>query len=142
MANESEAVKDTSSGPPVTLLIFTSHNPTLTFDQFRDHYENNHVQLIEECLGQYTPIGFVRYYTDRSGRDTSQASLFGVAPDSEHDCCAVATWQDQNALNEALKLFVGPGAKAIAEDEARFLDTTKTKRVAIGEAQGRLAPIL
>lgn len=127
---------------PFNLLIFTTRRADLTFQQFKQHYENNHAPLASRLFGENAPEGYVRYYVDRSESDTtSNIWILGSPSDFDYDCCTVLTWHDEAAWEAAKKVFATQEVqKPLVEDEERFLDRSKTKMMVVGEGFGSFPP--
>lgn len=120
---------------PFTILCFTQRHPSLTFDQYKDYYENKHAPLITRLFGDRAPEGYTRYYIDRSAGP--EIWITGSPNDYEYDCCTVITWRDKAAYERALEVM-GDQAKwqEVVEDEKKFLNREKVKLITVGDGCG------
>ena len=94
----------------------------LTSKAFKDYYENHHVPLVLSHAP--LPKVYKRNYIVRG----DAANL--ESPTIDFDCITELAWDDRSGSEEWITRL---GISAIAEDEARFLDRTKTKAYVIDE---------
>jgi len=112
------------------LLVLTARRPDLTPDQFKHHYENVHIPLLRRLLGDAFPLTQERNYTPRSA-DGSVEALIGGG-DLAYDCVTVSVFADGEHLQRAVAESNDPRKKVKREeDEAKFLDMTKTKMIMV-----------
>lgn len=108
------------------LLVLTARCPDLTPDQYKDHYQNVYIPLLRRLLGDAFPLTQERNYIPRSA-DGSVEALIGTG-DGAYDCITVSVFADAEHLQRALAESNDIEKKAEREeDEAKFLDMTKTK---------------
>ncbi|XPS70833.1 hypothetical protein M3J09_003034 [Ascochyta lentis] len=48
-----------------TVFMFVTRKPGMTLEAFVDHYENKHIPLILEVLGDQAPVRHTRHYVKR-----------------------------------------------------------------------------
>lgn len=113
-----------ATGP--RLLVLTARRQDLTPDQYKHHYENVHIPLLRRLLGDAFPMTQERHYIPRSP-DGSLETLIGSG-DLAYDCITISVFADGEHLQRAVAESNDPEKKAEREeDEAKFLDMTKTK---------------
>lgn len=99
------------------ILAFLARKPSLTTEQFIDHYENHHVPLI--CSLGAPPPTYKRNYLLRD-----QPLLPGDA--IAFDVVTEQVFADRAAFESWLAIMRTPGNRErVHEDEARFLDHTR-----------------
>jgi hypothetical protein len=119
-----------------TIFMFVTRKPGMSLEAFVDHYENKHVPLVLEVLGDVAPVRHTRYYLKRGaaeGNNTPPPLVFvGDAATVDYDCITTVELRDEahfQAFNE--KFATSPRRKDIEEDEAAFADRSKFKIVAV-----------
>ena len=133
---------------PYIILVFAYRKPGLSPADFKAHYENCHVPLLQSLAGDTFPNSHVRRYIQRSENkstsapeahsgnnvNTPAAVLVGTQADFEYDAFAELTFDDEAAF-QAFFARVGQGkaAEKIAEDEEKFLDRGKMRVVVVRE---------
>ena len=124
---------------PASLLIYTVRHPSLTLTEFKDYYETKHIPLIVKNLGEFKPIGNMRYYMDRSPEGAPKTWFPSLDEKFRYDCVTVVTWKDEKTLQSALDTTTKSEAAAIVTaEEERFIDRNKTRLVFVGEGCGWL----
>lgn len=109
------------------VLWMLKRRPDVTFEHFRDHYENSHSALGKKYLG-HLMVGYRRNY-DLAYAAGSTAGLPRMSP-SGYDCVAEWDMRDEAAFHEAMRLLSDPEiGKIFHDDEEHFLDRTATKLV-------------
>ena len=117
-----------TTGP--RLLVLTARCPDLTLDQYKEHYENVHIPLLRRLLGDAFPLTQKRNYIPHSA-DGSAEALTG-SEDLAYHCITVSVFADGEHLQRAVAESNDPKKKAEREeDEAKFLDMTKTKMMMV-----------
>jgi hypothetical protein len=97
----------------------------ITFEQFRDHYENSHSILGKKYLGHLF-IDYKRNYkvgTAGGGVPTDPQGSGLAAREWEYDCVAEWVMPNEEAFDEIMSLFADPViGKVFHDDEEHFLD--------------------
>lgn len=108
-------------------MVLLKRRPDLTPEQFKQHYENNHVPLAEPMIGHLL-VGFQRHYpgemSDFASDDWTDGRMSGGAPDGcGYDAISIYEFRDEAAMAELAEILKRPEIqKALVEDENRFLD--------------------
>jgi EthD domain len=111
----------------VRLLWFLKRKPGMTFEQFREHYENIHSRFGQQYFGHLF-IEYRRHY-DRASEQGLDCSVPGL-PASGYDCIAEWLLRDEEAFAEWGRLLQDPViGRIFDEDGARFMDRTATRLV-------------
>ncbi|KAL5114420.1 hypothetical protein ACEQ8H_007675 [Pleosporales sp. CAS-2024a] len=123
--------------------MFVVRAPSLTPDEFQDHYENKHIPLAYSLLGDAWPTTFHRRYLARITRkgfggpanpDRPLLMLRGEMNGLDCDCVAELTFPSQRHFGEFYKkVYEKENAAVLAEDENRFLEQGKTCIIVVGE---------
>jgi hypothetical protein len=97
----------------------------ISFEQFRDHFENSHAELGKKYLGHLF-VDYKRHYkagTAGGGVPTQPgASALGQA-DWQYDAIVEWVMPNEEALDEIMRIFADPViGKAFYDDEEHFLD--------------------
>ena len=106
----------------IKALFFLKRKAGITHEQFREHFETSHAKLAHEHFG-HLMIGYQRNYP------TKVHTRGNAATDIDYDVDCVSEWilADEESLDKILAILssddVGP---IFREDEARFLDVSKT----------------
>lgn len=126
-----------------SIMLFVARKPTLTTDQFREHWENVHIPLLHELTGPLFPKQFNRRYlarTERMGfggpanRDRPLLVLRGSLEEFDFDAIAEMTFENEKAFHEFYKcIYEAEAARRLAADEETFLDPGKMKIVVVGD---------
>lgn len=99
------------------IMWLLRRKPGITFEQFRDHYENSHAVLGQKYLGH-----LIESYT----RNYDLANAQGAEParrTSGFDCITEWILPDEAALDEIMRILRDPViGKIFHEDEEHFLD--------------------
>lgn len=114
------------------LVAFITRNPILSPDEFKNHYENNHIPLLQSLAGPRFPLSHSRHYLSRN--DSAPDYLLNIAvgqpEDFTYDAFAVLTFENEAAFNEFAPTTVRP---EVVEDENKFMVREKMKAVILGE---------
>jgi hypothetical protein len=114
--------------------------PGTTREHFVDYYENKHIPLIYELAGSKFPLHHIRHYVHRNspddaittGGELSNLQTFATLfkdkqDDADYDVMVEMAFEDKAAFETFVGVFAPPDAAAkLAEDEAKFVDGTKT----------------
>ncbi|MEO7915295.1 MAG: EthD domain-containing protein [Novosphingobium sp.] len=116
----------------VTLIFLLKRRDGMSKADFITYYEDHHRRVGEQVLGGYATRYVRRFLFPGDGED--QPGDFDVVtemdfPDAAtHDACFAAS--------------AAPATMAmIVEDEARFLDRSRTRRFTVEERQSDLPPV-
>ena len=110
-------------GSPVfKVFAYLTKREGSTREEFIDYYENRHVPLVLSLAPM--PRVYKRNYL----RQSDPASL--ESPAIGFDVVTEMAWDDQAGMENWITALAVP---AIAEDEARFLDRSKTRAYVIDE---------
>ena len=118
--------------------MFVARKPGMSLDAFIDHYENKHIPLVFEILGDQVPVRHTRHYVKRNsagaeGNDVPPPLVFfGDAAAIDYDCITTVELRDEahfQAFNE--KVVNSPRKKDFDEDQAAFVDGSKFRIVAV-----------
>jgi uncharacterized protein (TIGR02118 family) len=104
------------------VFAYLTRRQGTTREEFIDYYENHHVPLVLSLASM--PRVYKRNYVvgaKAPGPDS---------PDIDFDVVTEMAWDDRAGFEEWMALG---GIPAIAEDEARFLDRSKTRAHVIEE---------
>ncbi|KAF2007137.1 hypothetical protein P154DRAFT_517545 [Amniculicola lignicola CBS 123094] len=124
-----------------TIILFVTRKPTITPDEFKDHWENKHIPLLQSITGSLFPIHVRQYLIriDRKGfggpanRNHPLLLLRGTVDDFDYDAIAHLTFESEKAFHQFYHVIYETTAQAqLAADEKRFLDTEKMKTVVVG----------
>lgn len=105
--------------------------PGITFEQFRDHYENSHAVLGQTHLG-HLMLSYTRNYNQRlevpAGADEIARAI--AAKQSDYDCVTEWVLRDEHALTEVFELLFDPViGKLFHDDEEHFLDRSSVQLI-------------
>jgi uncharacterized protein (TIGR02118 family) len=104
------------------VFAFLAKRQDITTDAFMDYYENHHVPLVLSLAPM--PRVYKRNYVVRGDAANLQS------PAITFDVVTEMAWDDRASFEGWIALL---GVPAIAEDEARFLDRSRTQAYAIDE---------
>jgi len=104
----------------IKIIYFLKRKPGITHEQFREHYENSHVQLARKYIG-HLMISYKRNYPT-SIRASRKLGL-GPTTAFDFDCITEWTLANEEALEEVYRIFKIPEiGKEFDDDEMRFMD--------------------
>lgn len=120
------------------MIVFLKKKKGMSFEDFRDHYENVHVPLCGERIGHLIQ-DFRRYYPQNlnnlyHGRPDADASY---DDGTSYDAIAVYTIKNEEALAELVR--IGQDVefqRLITQDEERFCDRAATREGVADEFTG------
>lgn len=114
-----QAVTQSSLTMTFTILMFMSRKPGTTIEQFKNHYEHNHIPLIKEALSDCLPLSHTRYYLDEA---------------ADYDCITKLDFRDGEHSAQFNNTFATSPRKAELEaDQAAFVDGAKFKVLVVEE---------
>ena len=107
-------------------MVLLKRRPGITVEQFREHYETNHVPLGERFIGHLL-VEFSRHYPGTMADFTSDDWTTGRMGDEDagcaYDAISVYQFRDEAAILEMTEILKRPEvSQALSEDENRFLD--------------------
>lgn len=101
-----------------TVYILLKRKPGLTFEQFRDHYENSHAVLGVKYFGHLFR-SYKRNYIPTGLRFTNRDQ----AVENAYDCITELVFKDAGGHDELRRIASDPEVRrTLIEDEERFLD--------------------
>jgi len=98
------------------VFAYLTRRQGTTREEFIDYYENHHVPLVLSLASM--PRVYKRNYVVRAKVADPRS------PDIDFDVVTEMAWDDRAGFEEWMAL---PGVPAIAEDEAKFQDRSKTR---------------
>jgi uncharacterized protein (TIGR02118 family) len=104
------------------VFAYLTRRPGTTREEFIDYYENHHVPLVLSLAS--TPRVYKRNYVVRGDAAGPGSPAF------DFDVVTEMAWDNRAGIEEWMALRDVP---AIAEDEAKFLDRSKTRTHVIDE---------
>jgi hypothetical protein len=120
-----------SSGPFI-VVVFVTRKPTLSPEEFKDHWENKHVPLLKSLAGPRFPLSHRRHYLSRdpSAPDYPLRVAVGQPEDFDFDAFTVVTFESEAAFKQFVPTMTRP---EVFEDEDRFTVRERMKAVILGE---------
>jgi hypothetical protein len=126
-----------------TIVLFITREPSLTLEEFQDHYENTHIPLAYSLVSDAWPTSFTRRYFARIHRkgfgglanpDRPPLTLRGEMTELDCDCIAEMTFPNEKSFQTFYKkIYERDVAAILAKDERIFLEQGKTRIVVVGE---------
>ncbi len=115
----------------VVVAVFVTRKPTLSPEEFEDHWENKHVPLLKSLSGARFPLSHTRHYLFRSesAPDYPLNLVMGQPRDFDFDAFAVVTFASEAALKEFSVTLSSP---EVTEDEDRFTIRERLRVVILG----------
>ena len=104
------------------VFAYLTRRPGTTREEFIDYYENHHVPLVLSLASM--PRVYKRNYVVSGDAADPGSSA------TDFDVVTEMIWDDRAGFEEWIALR---GVPALAEDEARFLDRSKTRAHVIDE---------
>ncbi|WP_328527425.1 EthD domain-containing protein [Nocardioides sp. NBC_00368] len=105
----------------ITSIALLTARPGMSRDQFIDYYEHHHVPLILSVAP--APAAYSRSYLPTLDERSS---------DADFDVMTRLQFEDRATRDKWIAAVYAPGS-GVAEDEARFLDRTRTRSWIIEE---------
>ncbi|KAL4917405.1 EthD domain-containing protein [Aspergillus aurantiobrunneus] len=119
-----------------TIVVFVTRRPDLSPAEFRDHWENKHIPLLQRLGGEFFPRSHTRHYLQHEetddGSDYPIRPLVGDPGNFTYDGFAVVNFASQAAFQQFLPVMTSPD---VLEDEERFTDRAKMKAVELGDVR-------
>ncbi|MEW1645116.1 EthD domain-containing protein [Streptomyces sp. NPDC091219] len=105
----------------ITTIALLKARPGIAHDEFVDHYENHHVPLILSLAP--APTAYSRTYLPAPEERGAEADF---------DVMTRLQFEDKAAREAWIAQVYAPGS-GVAEDEATFLDRTRTRSWVVDE---------
>lgn len=107
-------------------MVLLKRKEGMTPEQFRHHYENNHIPLGETFIGHLL-TSFSRHYpgtmNDFASDDWTHGRMGAEDTGCAYDAISIYEFRDDAAVVEMTEILKRPEvSKALSEDENRFLD--------------------
>ena len=110
-------------------MVLLKRKPGLTVEQFREHYETNHIPLGATFIGHLL-VGFTRHYPGTMNDFASDDWTTGRMGEADAGCAydaivaiSIYEFRDEAAIAEMIEILKRPEvARALSDDENRFLD--------------------
>jgi uncharacterized protein (TIGR02118 family) len=113
----------------IKMIAVCYRNPELTREEFRHHYDTQHVPLVKSLMGGNL-TRYVRNYVCDGGTD------FDVGNAPEYDCITEFYFPDAEAFKRAVAAVESPeNAPAVRADEKRFLDVSRLEMTIVVEEE-------
>lgn len=120
-----------------TFLLFITRKPSLTPEEFKNHWESVHIPLLKEIAGDTFPTTHTRRYIARPVELNSSwpaAVLVGTQDDFTYDGVAELVFRDEEAFRKFFGVVSEPANKArIEEDEEAFIVREAMRAVGLGD---------
>ena len=121
---------------PVKLIFVVRRHPNLTPAQFQDHWVNTHAPLVRSLAETFRIRRYVQSASIDSPVTAQLAEVRGMAVEEPPDGVA-EVWFD--SMEDLIAGFFGPDSEGagqrLLEDEARFVDYSRTKAWVTEERQ-------
>jgi len=112
----------------IKMIAVCYRKPGLTREQFRHHYDTQHVPLVKSLMGENL-TRYVRNYVNEGGTD------FDVGKAPEYDCITEFYFADAEAFKRAVAAIESPeNAPRVRADEQAFLDVSRLEMAIVQEA--------
>lgn len=105
--------------------------PGISFEAFRDHYENSHAVLGQKYFGHLIQR-YVRNYNAPFAQAEGDDPIHSIIASKlwDHDCITEWEMPDEAALREVFRLLLDPEiGRIFYEDEEHFLDRSSVRLV-------------
>lgn len=127
---------------PYTVIVHETRNPSLTPAEFADHYDNVHIPLLKEVVGQKFPVSHHRYYFKRAdgGGETAGTApplvFYGMVADFAYDAVVLMIFEDIEHFIRFKDAYEQSPRKAeIDAEENTFIIKSEMKAVASEDAR-------
>ena len=117
--------------------MFVARKPGTSLEAFKDHYENKHVPLVLEVLGDACPVRHTRYYLKRAGpadgADVPPPLIFFGNPEFiDYDCITMVEFEDEAHFQRFNEVFAtSPRRAEVEADQSVFADGSKFRVLAV-----------
>jgi hypothetical protein len=135
-----------------TIFMLVSRKPGMTLAEFTHHYENIHIPLALDILGDSAPVRHTRYYLKRTEASASAAGdpiaadapgveppplvFVGAATSIDYDCISIVEFDDEAHLAKFNEILGnGPRKDEMERDNASFVDMSNFRIFASGEGK-------
>lgn len=127
----STAAAMSSSSKPYTIIIFVTRKSDISPEQFKDHWENVHVPLLQSLAGPRFPLSHTRHYLARDSASPTYPlnMLVGKPENINFDGFAIISFASEEAFRDFVPIFSLP---EVAEDEDLFTDRESLRAVVMG----------
>jgi hypothetical protein len=113
-----------------TIRVFVTRKPGLSPDDFKDHWENKHIPLLESLSGPRFPLSHIRHYLARDSLnpDDRPYVLVGTSEDFTWDAYAEITFESEAQFKDFVPVM---SSREVLEDEERFTVPGKMRAVVV-----------
>jgi hypothetical protein len=117
-----------------TIRVFVIRKPGLSSDDFKDHWENKHISLLQSLSGPRFPLSHTRHYLARDSLNPDNAPyvLVGMPGDFTWDAYAEITFESETQFKEFVPVM---SSQEVIEDEKRFTVPEKMRAVVVGDVR-------
>jgi hypothetical protein len=136
------AVLRPKRGLHVKIIVLIRRKPGLSKAAFRNHYEAVHADLALRYIRPFLTDYRRSYPTSAfSYLDTVERSAAGAAPQFDYDCVTEMWFETRTRMEEMFALLsTDTVRRAIAEDEARFIDPQSVVVITCEESRSQVGP--
>jgi hypothetical protein len=122
---------------PYTKILLVTRKAGISPQQFKDHWEHNHIALLKGIVGEDFPLSHTRHYFERDNESPYTPNvLYGTAEDFTCDAIAVFTFANKAHWDRFVAKCSEPkNAAKLSEDDSKFLDQKKLKGVLVGDTR-------
>ncbi|TVY85165.1 hypothetical protein LSUE1_G002348 [Lachnellula suecica] len=118
---------------PYTILLFVTRLTHLSHSEFKEHYETTHVPLLQRYGCKHFPKYHSRRYMQAAIRQGDETGF-------DYDAITECSFENEAAFMAfAATLSTEEAAKAIKEDENKFVDIRKLKVVVVRHVKESVA---
>ena len=105
-----------------TVLSLAVRKAGTTHEEFREHYENNHMPLLKSIFGDAFPISHTRYYV-KPDEQGNAVTFVGPQALNNVDCYGLLVFEDEAHFGRLMETMGVPeNGKKVQEDDHKFLD--------------------
>ncbi|PSN58941.1 hypothetical protein BS50DRAFT_580341 [Corynespora cassiicola Philippines] len=120
-----------------TIFAIQTRKSELTPNQFMDYYDNVHIPILKECVGDAFPKKHSRYFVSRQPAEEGKEDkhvpvVFYCKPEEiTYDVIAIMEFEDFEAFLRFHEAYdKNPRKAEMDADQASFVDFSKLKAVA------------
>ncbi|KAH6638118.1 hypothetical protein C7974DRAFT_154673 [Boeremia exigua] len=111
------------------VLMFVTRKPGMSFEAFVDHYENKHIPLVLEIIGDDAPVRHTRHYVRSNPGSAEGSDVHSPPATTDFDCLTTVEFRDEAHFH---RVFANSRRKQeLEDDQAAFSDKTKFRAVAV-----------
>jgi EthD domain len=115
------------------ILLFMKRRPGMTFEAFRDYYENHHVLVCEKYISSGVSRYVRRFLTPQPNPGT------GATEDLQFDVITELWFEDEATFRGTVKyLATGILPDDVVADEKQLFDRDKTRMATVVECESAL----